>query len=607
MDFKRWIISGVYMLNDLEISIDDRASSYSDGLVNSIVSDCGLEDIGYVGKDFTWTNNNIGTGSEKSRIDMALGNGNWNICFPNSKLMHLTQVGSDHSPIMLVTDSTVPNCWKPFKFLLTWLNDANCATVIANAWNSSVNGSPAFHIPTSQEVFDTLRSVENWSAPGPEGFQAGFFKSQYNTVGNDVCSMVTRFFETKHISRHINKTYISLILKKKKSICAVDYKPICLCNTFYKFISKILVNRMKPLMTKIVSPFQAAYVSGGIIQENTIIAQEIIHSMKKKRGQTSAIWHLTAAHHNKNIKGIKVVALAPAINHLLFANDCLIFAQANLTSVYNLLELLYDFSTQSGQMINFDRSAVHFSKKRKLEVAAALSNIPGVKTINSKEKYLGSPLIIEHSKQESFKSITECFETRLSTWSSINLSKAGRGTMIKHVLNSVPVYQMGTFKLPNNLINQLTAIERRFFWGHKSNRGSNPIAWHNVCTSKDIGGLGFRDLEKLNLALLTKFYGEVVELMLSDTNQWSTSLLDHLFDVDTSRKIQSLFIDKSKKDVMIWMPAKDDKFSVESAYKQLTISNSEVQVNGVAVCNKVWKALWKFGTTQGKIICLEMH
>ncbi|XP_026430320.1 uncharacterized protein LOC113326864 [Papaver somniferum] len=181
--------------------------------------------------------------------------------------------------------------------------------------------------------------------------------------------------------------------------------------------------------------------------------------------------HLTAAQENKSIPGIKVVALAPAINHMLFADDCFIFTQANISSVNNLLEVLHMFSSQSGQVINFDKSAVHFSKKTKPEVAATITNILGVKTMNSKES---------------------------------NLSQAGRGTMIKHVLNSIPVYQMGTFKLPSNLINQLTSIEKKFFWGHKYNRDSNPIAWQNLCTSKDLGGLAFRDLEKLNLALLTK-------------------------------------------------------------------------------------------------------
>ncbi|XP_026443826.1 uncharacterized protein LOC113343678 [Papaver somniferum] len=74
---------------------------------------------------------------------------------------------------------------------------------------------------------------------------------------------------------------------------------------------------------------------------------------------------LTNAQQDKSIKGIKVDALSPAINHLLFADDCLIFTQANLSSENNLLEFLHNFSSQSGQVINFEKSSIYFSKKTK--------------------------------------------------------------------------------------------------------------------------------------------------------------------------------------------------------------------------------------------------
>ncbi|XP_026441681.1 uncharacterized protein LOC113340807 [Papaver somniferum] len=218
--------------------------------------------------------------------------------------------------------------------------------------------------------------------------------------------------------------------------------------------------------------------------------------------------HLTVAQQNNTIKCIKVAAQFSTINHLLFEDNCLIFNQATLTPVNNLLELLHNFSSQSGQVINFDKSAVYFIKKTKPETAEVLTHILGVKTMNSKEKYLGSPLILGHSKQESFKSIKENFLTRFSTWSSISLSQAGRGTILKHVHNSVPICQMGTSKLPNDLLSQLTSIERKFFWVYNSNRGANLLAWQKVCTSKDKGGLAFRDLEKLNLALSLSWHGE---------------------------------------------------------------------------------------------------
>lgn len=53
--------------------------------------------------------------------------------------------------------------------------------------------------PNDEEIFKTLKSMENWSAPRPEGFQVGLYKSQWSTVGGDVCDMVNEFFSSKHV------------------------------------------------------------------------------------------------------------------------------------------------------------------------------------------------------------------------------------------------------------------------------------------------------------------------------------------------------------------------------------------------------------------------
>ncbi|XP_026417360.1 uncharacterized protein LOC113312839 [Papaver somniferum] len=84
------------------------------------------------------------------------------------------------------------------------------------------------------------------------------------------------------------------------------------------------------------------------------------------------------------------------------------------------------------------------------------------------------------------------------------MHQAGRTTMVKDVLNSILIYQMKTFKMTNKLLRKLDIIQRKFWWGFKTNRGIILIAWKNMCLSKDLGGLAFRDLEMLNHALLTK-------------------------------------------------------------------------------------------------------
>ena len=53
-----------------------------------------------------------------------------------------------------------------------------------------------------------------------------------------------------------------------------QFKPILLCNVLYKIISKLLANRLRPLLHKMISPWQVAFIQGRKIQDNSIIAHK---------------------------------------------------------------------------------------------------------------------------------------------------------------------------------------------------------------------------------------------------------------------------------------------------------------------------------------------
>jgi hypothetical protein len=61
--------------------------------------------------------------------------------------------------------------------------------------------------------------------------------------------------------------------------------PINLCSIAYKIITKILTNRLKTMLPKIISPLQSAFVPFKNIQDNTILAYELLHSFKNKKGK----------------------------------------------------------------------------------------------------------------------------------------------------------------------------------------------------------------------------------------------------------------------------------------------------------------------------------
>ena len=61
------------------------------------------------------------------------------------------------------------------------------------------------------------------------------------------------------------------------------YRPIALCNVVYKIITKLIVERLKPLLSTLISPKQGGFVEGRQILYGVVVAMEAIHSMANSK------------------------------------------------------------------------------------------------------------------------------------------------------------------------------------------------------------------------------------------------------------------------------------------------------------------------------------
>lgn len=51
----------------------------------------------------------------------------------------------------------------------------------------------------------------------------------------------------------------------------------------YKIIAKLLVAKVRPILHKLISPRQFAFIPGRWIVENEVIVQEMLHSFRKRK------------------------------------------------------------------------------------------------------------------------------------------------------------------------------------------------------------------------------------------------------------------------------------------------------------------------------------
>lgn len=77
----------------------------------------------------------------------------------------------------------------------------------------------------------------------------------------------------------LNQTFIALIPKVQHPTFVSDFRPINLCNVLYKLVSIVIVNRIKLIMSSIISFNQSAFLTSRLISDNILVAYELLHSM----------------------------------------------------------------------------------------------------------------------------------------------------------------------------------------------------------------------------------------------------------------------------------------------------------------------------------------
>jgi hypothetical protein len=113
---------------------------------------------------------------------------------------------------------------------------------------------------TQEEVRSAVFNMHPWKAPGPDGFPAGFYQKSWDVVGENVRKFVEKVWSEPSALSEVNHTDICLIPKVSQPDHIRQFRPISLCNTNYKIVSKVVVARLKKCIPKSVSPWFIACI-----------------------------------------------------------------------------------------------------------------------------------------------------------------------------------------------------------------------------------------------------------------------------------------------------------------------------------------------------------
>ncbi|XP_015936169.1 uncharacterized protein LOC107462117 [Arachis duranensis] len=339
------------------------------------------------------------------------------------------------------------------------------------------------------EIKEALFGIGSLKAPGEDGYPTHFFKENWSLVQEAFCSyirylwlnpeaiaedFIRRSLEEFGIPHHLRRIVMSCVE-------SVSYKLLWNGCKLEKFLPTRGIRQGDP-----ISPYLF------------VIAMDKLSQLIEEKVNEGRWKPMTARRQG------------PAISHLLFADDLLLFVEASTNQTNVVKGVLEEFKLASGFQVNISKTSIFFSKNVTGQTKEEIKNQSGFIEADCLGRYLGAMLTNARKGKEKFKNLIDKVAGKLKGWKSSCLSFAGRVTLAKSVISPSMNFDMMHMKIPKGICYEIEKMQRKFVWrGDMENRKFHAVNWNTLCQPKYLGGLGFKKLETMNVAFLLKILWKI--------------------------------------------------------------------------------------------------
>nr|XP_016473883.1 PREDICTED: uncharacterized protein LOC107795721 [Nicotiana tabacum] len=343
-------------------------------------------------------------------------------------------------------------------------------------------------MPLEEEIKEFVFRMSIDSSAGPDGFNGKLFQATWDIIKHDIIEFVTKFY---------SHTCITLIPKVDSPSRFEELRPISLSN------------------------YTSGFISGRLITENVMLAQEIIHDISKpNRGGnivmkldmakdydrlswsflidvlnkfgfckewSDMIWRMfsnVCLIHKENFTSFSMNKRGLQINHLAYADDIVIFCGGNSKTVKMVMKEIRKYEKASDQLVNKDKSFFLTGPKANAHRINRLRDCIGFVDKSFPFTYLGCPIYIGRKKICYFDNMVTRVVKRLNRWQD----EGGIGIKsLEDISNTLTIKRWWRFKTKPSLWADFLRAKYcpRSHPVKKKWISGNSQAWKNLLLARD--------------------------------------------------------------------------------------------------------------------------